>query len=417
MDKNKKFINTVFLLILGAFACAPLLFNYYGSIQVFGQDYTENDEIKDLNQQIQDKKNSIKKIQNKQEAYVRAIQQKQEEKISLNNELSILDNRMAKFELDIESTKTNLERINLEIKKINVQIEDMKKEIEKEKGQIAVALKLIYKEDVTSALEILLLNDSLSEFLNQAKYLSDVNEEIGRSLDLLKEHKTALENNKLSLDQKNKETIALKATLEEQKKTLEMEKENKGYLLEQTNSSEKQFQRLLEQARQEQQQAANEISSVERTIREKMSKLDAERLEFNDNGFVWPVPKNTITAFFHDPDYPFRYVFEHPAIDIRAGQGTQLRAAASGYVAKIKNGGATGYSYIMLIHGDGLSTVYGHVSKIYVQEDDYVTQGQVIGLTGGLPGTSGAGRMTTGPHLHFETRFNGLPVDPLNYMP
>jgi len=138
--------------------------------------------------------------------------------------------------------------------------------------------------------------------------------------------------------------------------------------------------------------------------------------EFNDAGFIWPVAKNTITAYFDDPEYPFRYVFEHPAIDIRAGQGTAIKAAASGYIAIAKDAGR-GYSYIMIIHGDGLATVYGHVSKIYVQADEYVVQGQSVGLTGGTPGTNGAGRLTTGPHLHFETRLNGVPVDPLEYLP
>jgi murein DD-endopeptidase MepM/ murein hydrolase activator NlpD len=151
-------------------------------------------------------------------------------------------------------------------------------------------------------------------------------------------------------------------------------------------------------------------------MRAKLSKLSGEKLEFNDAGFIWPVTKNMVMATFHDPDYPYRYIFEHPAIDIRAAQGSTLRAAASGYVAIAKNAGK-GYSYIMIVHGDGLATVYGHVSKIYVQPDEYVVQGQTIGLSGGMPGTNGAGSLTTGPHLHFEVRLNGIPVNPLEYLP
>ncbi len=136
------------------------------------------------------------------------------------------------------------------------------------------------------------------------------------------------------------------------------------------------------------------------------------------SGWSWPVPKNTITSTFRDPSYPFRKsIGEHSGVDIRAAQGTTLRAAASGYVARVKFDGSTAYSYIMIIHADNFSTVYGHVSGVSVSADEYVTQGQIIGKTGGAPRTVGAGPFSTGPHLHFEIRKNGIPVDPLNYLP
>ena len=109
--------------------------------------------------------------------------------------------------------------------------------------------------------------------------------------------------------------------------------------------------------------------------------------------------------------------FEHPAVDIRAYQGTPIKAPESGYVARVQFRGDKSYAYIMLIHNDGISTVYGHISATYVKEDEYVSKGQTIGLTGGLPGSKGAGNLSTGPHLHFEVRLNGIPVNPLEYLP
>jgi len=376
-----------------------------------------NEEVKNLNSEISNKKSRIKAIQEQQEKYSQSIKKMQADRASLNNHIAILDNQMENTQLDIEMNQVEIEKVELEIQKNDLEIEDKNKEIEKEKSHIADVLRLLYKKENTAPLEVILVNDSLGDFLNQMKYLEDVSGEVKDSLNNLESLKKQLEKDKLDLDEKKAELDSLRQTLTAKKDKLDSELENKSYVLMQVNSSEKQYQRLLAQAREEQQAVASDIVSIEKQIRDKMSKMQEEKLEMNDAGLIWPVPKNTITAFFHDPDYPFRNIFEHPAVDIRAGQGTTLKAAASGYVARVKSGGATGYGYIMLVHGDGISTVYGHVSKIYVKEDDYVVQGQSIGLSGGMPGTPGAGPLTTGPHLHFEVRLNGIPVNPLNYLP
>ncbi|OGF25903.1 hypothetical protein A2331_06365 [Candidatus Falkowbacteria bacterium RIFOXYB2_FULL_34_18] len=375
-----------------------------------------NQEIKEINNDILSKKGQIQKIQEQQEKYSALINQKQSEKATLNNQVAILDNRLAKAELDIEIVRTEIDRTQLEIQKTDLEIEDKNKTIDTEKKHISNVLKLINKNDNVSTLEIMLLNDSFANFLSQAKYLEDVSEDVKTSLDKLNDLKKELLDEKNSLKKQNTDLDELKIELEEKQKELSEEKESKGHILEQVKESEKTYQILLAQAKKEQQEASAEIASMEKLVRAKLANLEGKKLEFNDNGMIWPVPRNTITSYFHDPDYPFRNIFEHPAIDIRAGQGTVLKAAASGYVARVKEGVGGSYGYIMLIHGDGLSTVYGHVSKIYVEEDEYIVQGQTIGLTGGLPGTPGSGALTTGPHLHFEVRLNGIPVNPLNYL-
>ncbi len=394
-----------------------LILAFFMNVQKFALGDDVNNNIKDLNKEIQSKKDEIQQIQNKQEKYGRALRQTQSEKVSLVNQLAILDNRLAKTELDIEEVETEIDVTDLEIKKINAEIEDINNEIQNEKNHLSSILRLIYKQDRVSSLEVILMNDNLSEFLNQIKYLENLNSEIGNSLDDLKKYKEESEIKLTSLDEKNKELIYLRNEMEEKKIVLEDKQGTKVFILSQTRSNEKEYQRLVELAKREQAEASAEIARKEKLVRERIAKLEGKELEFNDTGFIWPVPKNTITSYFHDPDYPFRFIFEHPAIDIRVGQGTILKAAASGYVARAKNGGVGGYSYIMIVHGDGLATVYGHVSKIYVKEDEYVVQGQTIGLTGGLPGTSGAGRLTTGPHLHLEVRLNGIPVNALEYLP
>ncbi|MDP2736790.1 MAG: peptidoglycan DD-metalloendopeptidase family protein [bacterium] len=376
----------------------------------------QNEEVRQINKDIQDKKDRIKKIQDQQAVFEGLIKKKQSEKASLNNQLAILENRMAKAALDIESTQTEIDRTSLEIDKVNIEIKGKDKQILNQKEHIASVVRLMQKQDNKSTLEILLLNGTLNDFVSQVKYLEDINKEIGKSLEILKQYKKDLEGQQKNLNEKKREFSGLKVELEGKKVGLASEQQNKVYILDQTRSSEREYQRLLALAKQEQQQAESDIVNLEKVMRAKLAKISGQALEFNDAGFIWPVPKNTITAYFHDPDYPFRYIFEHPAIDIRAAQGTPLKAAASGYVAIAKNAGR-GYSYIMIVHGNGLATVYGHVSRIYVQTDEYVVQGQAIGLSGGMPGTNGAGSLTTGPHLHFEVRLNGIPVNPLEYLP
>ncbi|NCU39861.1 hypothetical protein EOL99_03140 [Candidatus Falkowbacteria bacterium] len=410
----KKNYYKLALLVFVAFTVSFFSLKSLGAVS----DYQLDREIESLNLKIQLQKKQIQTLQEKQKEYQEQIAAKRNEKVSLNNQLGIIENRLAKTELDIEETQLEIEKINLEIRKTEIDSENLDKKIGKQKEQIASLLRLIYKQEQVTTLEALLLNDSLSDFLNQIKYLQNTNEKLSLSVNELKGEKEKLEENKLSLENKNQEALKLKQKLEEKMDSLQYEQNQKENILIITQESEQEYQALLSKVKAEQNKAQAEINNAESLIRQKMSAKDKDKLESGDSTLTWPVTKNYITSTFHDPDYPYRKIIgEHSAIDIRAAQGSSLYAAADGYVAKVSFDGSKNYGYIMIIHGNNLATVYGHVSAVHVKVDQYVVKGQIIGKSGGTPGTPGSGSFSTGPHLHFEVRKNGIPVNPLNYLP
>jgi len=120
------------------------------------------------------------------------------------------------------------------------------------------------------------------------------------------------------------------------------------------------------------------------------------------SGFIWPVSGPVTSPF------GMRWGRMHTGIDIGVPYGTPIRAAASGQV--IYAGWMDGYGNLVFIdHGRGISTGYAHQSRIAVSNGQAVTQGQVIGYVG-------CTGHCFGPHLHFEVRVNGTPVDPLAYL-
>jgi len=120
-------------------------------------------------------------------------------------------------------------------------------------------------------------------------------------------------------------------------------------------------------------------------------------------GLIWPV-QGPITSPFGP-----RWGGFHPGIDIGVPEGTPIEAAAAGTV--IYCGWESGYGNLVVIdHHNGIATAYAHQSRIAVGCDQNVSQGEVIGY-------SGCTGFCTGPHLHFEVRVNGTPVDPIGYLP
>lgn len=368
----------------------------------------------EITEQLNGKKQEIEHLKKQIEVYQQNIDAKKREAATLKNQLSILQSQIAKSELDLQETAARITTVQLEIQDMQMQISSKETNIGKRQISLAAALQDINKNDHDNSLKIFILNNSLSDYFNQLEYSKELQNKLAQSLIDLKSEKKSLESKHRELETKNSELARLKSNLILQKEELSGQKIYKSNLLAQTQNSEKKYNALYQKALAEQAAISSEIAGLEKKARARLSESQRPALKGGD--FVWPVPQNTITTYFHDPEYPFRYIFEHPAIDIRAKQGSPIAAPQEGYVLNVKNGGM-GYSYIAILHANGISTVYGHVSKIYVNTDEFVSRGEIIGLTGGLPGTPGAGPLTTGPHLHFEIRVNGIPVNPLDYLP
>lgn len=241
---------------------------------------------------------------------------------------------------------------------------------------------------------------------------------------------------------KKGELIVLQENLREQQDRLEELRAAKARLLEETRGKETEYRQLIEAAAAEQARVLGEIGTLRSdlgTLQEKLTGLGKDlgaeqlaallkeqgltalnnNLKFTGNTprLAWPVDAGRgITAYFHDPEYKAMFGVTHEAIDIRAPQGTPVGAAAPGVVLRTHENGLA-YAYIAIAHAGGVSTVYGHISKILVKEGDVVNAGDVIGLSGAAPGSHGAGPMTTGPHLHFEVIEKDEHHDPLEYLP
>jgi murein DD-endopeptidase MepM/ murein hydrolase activator NlpD len=393
--------------------CFSTVFRAFAATDETSQSQAEYEE---LNKQIEEKKLKLQELDQQIQQFEDSIKVKQNEALNLEGQIDLIDTQITQGKADAERIQVEVDQLNLEIQKIIIDIEERKQQLGVLQEHLADYIRLLNEYDNQNVLSMLLTDGSLSDFFDRVQYSIDIQQEIGENAVTLKKAKESLETDKEAQESKKQDLTRLQERLIQSTRDLADQQSYKNDLLATTKDSQGVFEDLLSEAQLEQKQVDAEISSIERSAREK---LQDEGTPLLDSSAVlsWPVKSNKgISAYFHDPSYIFRRYFEHPAIDIRVSQGTTLYAPADGYISRAKNAGM-GYSFIMIIHNDEISTVFGHVSRIDVNEDQFVRRGDQIGLSGGMPGTPGAGQLTTGPHLHFEVRSKGIPVNPLDYLP
>lgn len=394
----------------------------------------------------------------------KALEPIQRQMESLNGEIDLFNQQISESKLKIKNVEFQIVEKQLILKDLFYEQRKSEVELSAQKKVVLDYILLVYQEDEkfrnaldngSSTLKLLLADTSVSENLLGKEYLS-VLEETGREVFYdLHRKKLALDEKRANIQKEQAALEELNQSLYQERTIMEQNRQTKKALLEETQGKEEQYQQLLEESLKQQLESAIQIQNMRENvdfITEKLKVLDeslAEVATLTPSDVVsdptllnpdqsdtpvptiseeatpeaparlhplsWPVPPIAITAYFHDETYPKKWGI-HQATDIRARQFTEIHAPANAYVFQTKDNGM-GYSYIILAHKNKLITVYGHVTEILVKAGTVVKEGDVIGLTGGTPGTKGAGYQTTGPHLHFEVWRDGSPVNPLDYLP
>jgi len=325
------------------------------------------------------------------------VDQAQARVSTLEGELVVYKNRLARLSqlLDLQTQKLNL----------------LTRQHRVAEERLSRRLVAIYQSDAPDTVEVVLTSTSLAEVLDQLDYMHDVGRQDLRIASDVRRAKLAMRRTRARTAKTRKQVAATTAAVEVR---VNEQRAVRDRLVADQNA--------LASARADRNRSLVAVRSQEATDREHVENLQAESAQLmariqaaqarsstggtatvrSSSGFVWPA-SGIVTSGFG-----WRWGRMHEGIDIAAPTGTPISAAASGTV--IYAGWMGGYGNLVVIdHGGGLATAYGHQSSIAVSSGTQVSQGQTIGYVGSTG-------HSTGPHLHFEVRVNGSPVDPMGYL-
>lgn len=386
-------------------------------IAIFCNRFAKADTLDDLRQQMAEKRKAIDDIEKKINDFKASIAKKQAQAVTLAGQIEVIDDGVKSLTLEIDKTNAQISELQSETEALQEEMDLVETQIEKQRMILREYLRTLQSLDTIGSIQAFFKYATLSAAITEVRavYRAEQNSQV--TLDKIRELERTLKARETTFQDFKRELDGLQARQTSQKNILSQQQNAKTRLLELTRAQEYEYNKMLSQSIAEQKKQDAEISRLDAAIR-----LELERQGYRKLGGVgqldWPInPIFGVSCEFHCAGYPYASLIgPHTGTDMPIDVGTPIKAAADGYVGKVYIAKGAGYSYILLIHGDNISTIYGHISNASVNEGSYVTRGQVIGHTGGAPGTQGAG-LSTGAHLHFEVRKNGIPVNAQNYLP
>ena len=333
------------------------------------------------------------------------IYQLAKEKKALESEIKKKTVDIQKLQADAEKTQSTAKQRAKEISKVNADIELISKEIdaiekdyEYKNELFKTRMRVMYQNMNKSPLEIFIESKSFSEFFSRIELMSLIKENDEK---LIKEIALGKEKTEIKKQEKINELEKKETQLEKLNAKVSDIKTSRAEI---ESDIENQKSRLKEAEKKE-----DEMIALSKELESKIAQLQDKTIKYAGGVMKWPTPGYTdISSPYGYRIHPIYKVKKfHAGIDINAPSGAKIVATNSGKV--ILSGWNGGYGNCIIIdHGDGIATLYGHQSALLVSEGDMVKKGDTIGKVGSTG-------LSTGPHLHFEVRVNGETKPPLNY--
>ncbi len=391
------------------------------TVPVFAYDATEDKlQVKKMEEELAMLRGSSSVAS---EAYQKALAayKQTEADIAAAEELKIsLDREIQALETEIEKTQELLTTYNEQLAYYADAVVEKQAEIDDRYALFIDRVRINYEDSFTSYLEIVLSSDSFSDLLYRVDIIASLLDYDKRVLAALDRSKTELSqmqsdyqvlqyNAQETLDKLSEDMPKLEQKRLDNEDLIEQLEADFVKLKENKEATAEEKQKIEQQVKYKEAQVAAAEAEIDRKIKEAEER--ARLANYVGGALGWPcdIKHNVITSYFVSRVNPiYGYYEKHNGIDIPLPYGSPVLAANAGTVIVSEYHYSYGY-YVVIDHGGGISTLYGHNSKLLVAVGDQVTKGQQIAKAGSTG-------YSTGSHIHFCVRENGIHVDPMGYV-
>lgn len=316
----------------------------------------------------------------------------------MENTIKTLKSQITQAEKDLTAKQTAFQLAKSNVNEIQKDVDKKTAELEQRQAALQKRVRAIYEDGQVSYLEVIFNSTSISDFVSRVEYLACLVENDQTILGDIRDQKKDLDTKKTELTTKLAQTEQLKTEAENAKVYLN---DRKGKQETALALNKKQQDALITQI--------EKMEADSQALGAKIRQLQKNNPGVQGSISTWPTPGYWyITSPFGYRTHPVTGQNKlHTGCDIGAPMSARIVSAGTGVVIFSGWYGAYGNA-VIIDHGNGLSSLYGHMSSIALANGATVTAGQTVGYVGSTG-------WSTGPHLHFEVRQNGNPINPLGY--